>query len=75
MIKTKQKTFQKDKSNNNNISSNSQRILKMESKKLIEQKIHQILTRFILKQQKMIKIQNFPEKELIIRFLQKVAQI
>ena len=38
MIKTKQKTFQKDKSNNNNISSNSQRILKMESKKLIEQK-------------------------------------
>lgn len=75
MIKTKQKTFQKDKYNNNNISSNSQRILKMESKKLIEQKIHQILTRFILKQQKMIKIQNFPEKELIIRFLQKVAQI
>ena len=62
MIKTKQKTFQKDKSNNNNISSNSQRILKMESKKLIEQKNSSNPNTIRIKTTKNDKDSKFPRK-------------
>ena len=62
MIKTKQKTFQKDKSNNNNISSNSQRILKMESKKLIEQKNSSNPNTIHIKITKNDKDSKFPRK-------------
>jgi len=62
MIKTKQKTFQKDKSNNNNISSNSQRILKMESKKLIEQKNSSNPNTIQIKTTKNDKDSKFPRK-------------
>ena len=62
MIKTKQKTFQKDKSNNNNISSNSQRILKMESKKLIEQKNSSNPNTIHIKTTKNDKDSKFPRK-------------
>ena len=62
MIKTKQKTFQKDKSNNNNISSNSQRILKMESKKVIEQKNSSNPNTIQIKTTKNDKDSKFPRK-------------